>query len=65
MIELASLQFSTLKSCSEQHFLALRRYLDDRPEKFFDETSYEIYLDWLQRRDETDGKALKEYFSQT
>ena len=51
--------FPALQSCSEPHFLALRRYLDGRPERFFDETAYEAYLDWLQRRDKTDGKELK------
>jgi hypothetical protein len=54
--------FPALQSCSEPHFLALRRYLDNRPEKFFDETAYETYLGWLQRRDGKDGEALEEYF---
>ncbi len=53
--------FPVLQSCSEPHFLALRRYLGSRPEKFFDETAYETYLDWLQRRDGTDREALREY----
>ena len=41
--------------------LALRRYLDARPERFFDETVYRSYLGWLQKRGETDDEALKEY----
>ncbi len=55
--------FPALQSCSHPHFLALRRYLDSRPERFFDETVYGTYLNWLQERDETDGKALKAYLS--
>jgi hypothetical protein len=55
--------FPTLRSCSDLHFLALRRYLDSRPERFFDEMTYETYLDWLQRRDKKNSETLKEYFS--
>ena len=53
--------FPALRTCSDPHFLALRCCLDNRPERFFDETAYETHLYWLQRRDKTDGEALKEY----
>ena len=56
--------FPALQSCSERHFLALRCYLGSRPERFFDETAYETYLGWLQRRDATDHEALKAYLSE-
>ncbi|MEP7153226.1 MAG: hypothetical protein ABI856_16100 [Nitrospira sp.] len=56
--------FPDFQSHSELHFLALRRYLDGCPERFFDKTVYENFLDWHQRRDGSDGKALKLYFSQ-
>jgi hypothetical protein len=51
--------FHSLQSCSEQYFLALRRYLDGCPERFFDKTAYEAYLGWLQRHDEAHGQELK------
>lgn len=57
--------FPDLQSCSEPHFLALRRYLGSRPERFFDKTAYETYLEWLKRHDETDGKALNAYLSES
>lgn len=57
--------FPALQSYSEPHFLALRRYLDSRPERFFDEKVYDTYLDWLQRRDERDVEPLKEYLLQS
>lgn len=53
--------FPTLQSSSEARFLALRCYLEDRPEKFFAESAYKYFLEWLQKRDETDGGALKQY----
>ena len=56
-------RFPTLRSSSGSHFLSMRRYLDSCPERFFDETSYEIFLNWLQNRDATDNEALKTYFS--
>ena len=57
--------FPILRSNSDPYFLALRRYLDSRPEKFFDETSYTTYLSWLQRRDKADRNGLKQYLSQS
>jgi len=53
--------FQILKSCSVPHFLALRRYLKTCPEKFFDETAYETYLDWLLSHDRTNRDALREH----
>lgn len=54
--------FPALQACPTPHFLALRCYLNSRPEKFFDKTAYTVYLDWLQARDGRDREALKEYF---
>jgi len=56
-----ALAFPVLQSCSEPHFLALRRYLGNRPEKFFDQTVYETYFDWLQKRDGADRDSLREH----
>ena len=58
------LSFPTLGRKSEQHALILRRYLDSRPEKFFDRPVFDAYLGWLQRRDQTRPKQLKAYLSQ-
>ena len=44
--------------------LALRRYLDNRPEKFFDKEAYETYLRWLQSHDQIRPKELKAYLSE-
>ena len=56
--------FPDLQLCSKQHFLALRRYLDQQPERFFDKTTYDIYLNWLQKRDASNSEALMEHLSQ-
>ena len=39
--------FPALQSCTDQPFMALRCYLDSRPEKFFDEVAYNTHLGWL------------------
>ena len=57
-------EFPILQSTPNDHFLSLRRHLDNRPEKFFDRTGYSVYLNWLQRRDAIDGKTLKNHFSE-
>jgi len=59
--ERLSVAFPSLRS--EPHILALRCYLDDRPEKFFDPPAYRFYLNWLQQRDKVDSEGLKKYFS--
>lgn len=55
--------FPVLRTCAASHYLALRRYLNDRPEKFFSLGAYEIYLDWLQTRDSSHRETLKAYFA--
>ncbi len=55
--------FPDLKSRAEIHFLALRRYIHGRPERFFDRAIYQLYLDWLKKRDQTDGDSLRGYLS--
>lgn len=59
-----STAFPDLQSSTELHFLHIRRYLDNCPEKFYDRSTYKIYLNWLQERDRTADTALKDYFSQ-
>ncbi len=56
--------FPALQSCSDPHFLAIRRYLSSLPERLFDKSAYEIYLCWLQNRSKTAGAELKEYLIQ-
>lgn len=55
--------FPELESQTERHFLVLRRYLDCRPERFFDKTIYQSYLDWLKERDKLDRNRLRNYLS--
>lgn len=55
--------FPTLGTDSERHALVLRRYLDDRPEKFFDCAAFDTYLRWLQMHDQTRPTQLKSYFN--
>lgn len=56
--------FLPLKFCTDQHFLALRCYLDHRPEKFMDKTAYQIYFDWLRKRDEQDRNEFRNHLLQ-
>ena len=53
--------FPVLQSCAEPRFLALRRYLDSRPEKFFDEAAHDTYLAWLIDTSKTRGQRLRQY----
>ena len=55
--------FPLLHSESESGSLALRCYLDSRPEKFFDRHTYKTQLAWLQRRKTTSGQQLTGYLS--
>ena len=56
--------FPVLRPDARARCLVLRRYLDERPDKFFDEDSYSVYLSWLQGRDATDRRSLTKYFDQ-
>ena len=53
--------FPVLKSCTEPRFLALRCYLDSRPEKFFDKAAQDTYLAWLVATSKTTSQRLKRY----
>ncbi len=57
-------KFPHLQVASTKYYLGLRRYLKNRPESFFDENVYNIYLDWLLARDKLNRAELKEYFSE-
>ncbi len=50
--------------CRDQHFLALRSYLDNCPQKFFDKTAYQIYFEWLRDRDIKEPNNLRNYLLQ-
>ncbi len=56
--------FPILGAKSEHHSLVLRRYLYNRPEKFFDREAYKSYLEWLQSHDRTCSKQLRKYLAQ-
>ena len=53
--------FPVLKSCAESRFLALRCYLDSRPEKFFDKAAHDTYLAWLMATSKTRSQCLRRY----
>ena len=55
--------FPVLRAASESGSLALRRYLDRRPEKFYDRETYGTYLAWLHRRRATSEEPLMGYLS--
>ena len=57
--------FPGLRSCTHPHFLAIRCYLDSKPEQFFDKTSCEAHLAWLIGRRHSHGQLLKGYLSKT
>jgi hypothetical protein len=53
--------FPALNAGLAPHYLALRRYLTSRPEKFYSVDAYEIYFNWLKNHDANDPSGLKEY----
>lgn len=55
--------FPVLQTGSESGSLALRRYLERRPEKFFDRQTYGTHLAWLQSRRATSAQQLQSYLS--
>ena len=56
--------FPVLESCSASRFLALRRYLDSRPERFFDRACCDVHLAWLRGCSKTRGARLKQYMAE-
>ena len=57
--------FPALGSGSDQHSLILRRYLDNRPEKFFDREAFDVYLGWFQKQVRDRPKQLRAYLLQS
>ena len=57
--------FPVLGSGSDQHSLILRRYLDNRPEKFFDREVFDVYLGWFQKQVRDRPKQLRAYLLQS
>lgn len=55
--------FPDLAVCSESHFLALRPYLHNCPERFFSRSIHTLMLDWLKARDSHQQKELREYLA--
>lgn len=56
-------QFPDLSAAPGPHYLALRRYLDSRPESFYDRSAYQLTRDWLWSRDRSDHDGLQAYLS--
>ena len=56
--------FPTLGAGPEQYSLVLRRYLDNRPETFFDKDAYDIYLCWFEKQNQNRPNQLKGYLAQ-
>jgi hypothetical protein len=54
--------FPELASSPTPQFLALRRFLQRRPDAFFDRQAYRYYLTWLEARDSSDSAGLIQYF---
>lgn len=55
--------FPDLAACSESHFLALRPYFRNCPERFFSRSIHTLMLDWLKARDRHQRKELREYLA--
>ena len=53
--------FPELASSSNPRFLALRKYVSNRPETFFDRKACEHYLRWLQARNTSHSAELSQY----
>lgn len=57
------LLFPDLSGCPEPHFLSLRRYANNCPDRFFNQNVHALALDWLKQRDDCGRDNLLEYFS--
>jgi len=53
--------FSDLERSPDAHYLRLRPYIVDCPQRFFDREAYGCFLRWLEERDRTDSLGLKDY----
>jgi hypothetical protein len=56
-------RFPDLNSAPGPYYLSLRRYLDSRPERFFDRNAFQLTRDWLWSRDSSDHGGLHAYLS--
>ncbi len=56
--------FPELSSCSDGHYLALRCYFQNCPERFFDRRAYKFFFEWLKNRAYNDASNLKKYFDE-
>lgn len=54
-------QFPDLAHAPGPHFLALRNYLDSRPQRFFDRDAFRLLRDWLWAREKSDHMGLQAY----
>jgi len=55
--------FPDLIACPESHFMALRSYLHNCPERFFSRSIHTLLLEWLKARDRNQRKELREYLA--
>lgn len=55
--------FADLSRAADSHHLALRRYLDSRPECFYSRDAFQLTRDWLWNRDHSDEGGLKTYLA--
>ncbi len=57
------LLFPDLAGFPKPHFLALRPYAKECPERFFNQAVHALMLDWLKDRDDRQQDKLLEYFA--
>lgn len=57
------LLFPGLRGCPDPHFLALRPYAKECPQRFLDQGVHALMLDWLEDRDDRQPNELREYFA--
>ena len=55
--------FHDLASCPRPHFLALRPYAKECPERCFNQVVHALMLDWLKDRDGSQRNELRAYFA--
>lgn len=53
--------FPDLKKYSSQHYLALNKYLIQLPQRYFSISLYQIFLCWIEKRDQLMRNPLREY----
>lgn len=50
-----------IATAATPHYLALRRYLVNAPERFFNRAVHQLFFSWLRDRNATDRVALQQY----